>query len=525
MIAVFLVIVMLLITAGCSSSKESEATKPEQAGDVTSGVTSGEAGEVKDTVILAITGEPSSLDSAKANDLNTFSIQCNLYDGLLRQEQDGSIVPALAESWEYNDDNTEITFKLRDGVKFHNGDTLTADDVVFSYERALESPNTARITASMQKMEKVDDSHVKLTLNYAYGPIESCLASVNTSIVSKAAVEADPEGFERAPVGTGPYKFVSWDSGSNIVYEAFDDYFREPAPIETLKFQLVTDTSAALIALETGDVDMIVSTQAADRDNIMSNEDLYYDEIPSSSFYFVAFNNTDGIFAENPLLRKAVAHAIDIESVVIGAIDNVGVECPSPIPETCFGVPEDFEATEYDPELAKQLLADAGYPDGLTINIKTMESGVYKKVAEVVSEQLRQVGFDSNVELMERTAFLQDVYTNCDYEICVNSYTALNPDADFIMYMRYHSDYLGGGNNFVMVNNPELDGYLEVARFSQEDEVRKQAYLDACELMREESVMVPILSAMNGIACNANLKGVKANTSQKQYVYDFYWEN
>ena len=132
MIAVFLVIVMLLITAGCSSSKESEATKPEQAGDVTSGVTSGEAGEVKDTVILAITGEPSSLDSAKANDLNTFSIQCNLYDGLLRQEQDGSIVPALAESWEYNDDNTEITFKLRDGVKFHNGDTLTADDVVFS---------------------------------------------------------------------------------------------------------------------------------------------------------------------------------------------------------------------------------------------------------------------------------------------------------------------------------------------------------------------------------------------------------
>ena len=145
-------------------------------------------------------------------------------------------------------------------------------------------------------------------------------------------------------------------------------------------------------------------------------------------------------------------------------------------------------------------------------------------MTEIVAEQLRQVGITAKIEPMERTAFLSDVYTNCEYEICVNSYTALNPDADFIMYMRYHSDYLGGGNNFVMVNNPELDGYLETGRTSSDDAERKTAYLNACELMKKEAVMVPILSTMNGVACQANLKGVTANTSQKQYVYDYYWE-
>lgn len=517
-LAVLLILSMLLVTVGCSPSKnEGENTDPES--------TEEKGAEAKTSVILVITGEPTTLDCSLANDRNTFSITCNLYDGLIREEQDGSLVPGLAESWEYNEDNTEITFKLREGIKFHNGEEMTADDVVYSFERALASASTARITGSMSKMEKVDDSHVKLTLEYAYGPIEGCLTNVNCSIVPQAAVEADPDGFERAPVGTGPYKFVSWDSGNKIVFEAFEDYFREPAAIKTLTYQLVTDASAALIALETGDVDMIVTTQASDRDNIISNSDLFYDEIPASSVYFVAFNNTDGLFAENPLLRKAAAHAIDRPSVVIGATEGIGVETPSAIPGTLFGSPEGFEGAEFNPELSKALLAEAGYPDGgPNIKIPCMESHVYTRIAEIVAEQLNAVGFNAEVDQMERAAFLEDVYTNANYDICVNGYTALLPDADFIMFMRYHSDHLGGGNNFVMVNNPEIDAALEVGRFSSDSAEREQAYLEACELLRDEAVLVPILSPMNGVACRAELKGVKANSLDIQYVYNFYWD-
>lgn len=537
LLAAILILGILLISVGCSStpkegSKAVDTKKAEEGQEANAEKEEDKVEEdardpkdVKETIILAITGEPTTLDSAKANDRNTFSITCNVYDGLIRQEQDGSLVPGLAETWEYNEDNTEITFKLREGVKFHNGETMTADDVVFSFERSLASPSTARITGSMEKMEKIDENHVKLTLFYAYGPVEGCLASVNCGIISKAAVEADPDGFERNPVATGPYMFEKWESGNKIVFTAFEDYYREPASIKSLTYQLVSDTSAALIALETGDVDMIVTTQAADRDNIMNNDDLFYDEVSSSSIYFVAFNNTDGIFADNPLLRKAVAHAIDRESVVIGATEGVGLECPSAIPATCFGTPKDFEGAEYNPELAKELLVQAGYPDGLSIKIPVMESGAYPKVAEVVAEQLNMVGFDAQVDLMERTAFLQDVYTDCKYEICVNGYTALSPDADFIMYMRYHSDHLGGGNNFVMVNNAKLDALLEQGRFSTDPAAREQAYLEACEILRDEAVLVPILSPVNGVACRADLKGVKGDPLDIQYVYNFRWEN
>lgn len=529
--ALLLCIAMVLSACGGDSTSTtaapagSSAAGQTEAGQTEAGQTeAAPSGTTKDTLIQAITGEPSTLDYAYANDLNTFSITCNLYDGLVRQEQDGSLVPGLAESWEYSEDGKEITFKLREGVKFHNGDVMTADDVVYSFERALASSSTARITGSMEKMEKVDDTHVKLTLKFSYGPIEGCLAAVNCSITSKAAVEADPDGFARNPVGTGPYKFSSWDSGSKIVFVANEDYFRGPARIKTLTYQLVSDTSAALIALESGDVDVIGATQAADRQNIIDNPDLAYDEISASSFWFVAFNNAEGIFAENPKLRQAVAHAINTEDILIGCAEGVGVVSTCPIPQTCWGYPEGFEGATYDPELAKQLLTEAGYPNGLDVTIKTMESGYYKKICDVVVEQLRQVGINCTIEAAERTAFLADVYTNSQFEICVNSWTALYPDADFIMYMRYHGDYLGGGNNMVKVNIPELNQALETGRFSQDDAERKEAYRTACQIMKDNAVMVPVMSTMNGVACRANLKGVKADTTQKLYVYNFYWE-
>lgn len=532
-LAFILVAIMALSVVGCGKTEpaKTEPAKTEAApepakAEAAPAATAEPVAEApkKDTVILAITGEPTTLDYAFANDLNTFSICCNLYDGLVREEADGSLVAGLAESWEYSEDGKEITFTLRQGVKFHNGDVMTADDVVFSFERALASSSTSRITGSMEKMEKVDDTHVKLTLKYSYGPIEGCLAAVNCSIISKAAYEANPDGFARAPIGTGPYKFSSWDSGSKIVFAANEDYFREPAKIKTLTYQLVSDSAAALIALETGDVDMIVSTQASDRQNIIDNKDLFYDEVSASSFWFVAFNNAEGIFAENPLLRQAVAHAINTEDCLYGCAEGVGVISTCPIPSTCFGYPEGFEGATYDPELAKKLLAEAGYPDGLTVTIKTMESGYYAKICDVVVEQLRQVGITCVIEPMERTAFLADVYSNSQFDICVNSWTALYPDADFIMFMRYHSSFLGGGNNMVKVAIPELDAALETGRYSSDPEARKEAYRTACQIMKDNAVMVPVMATMNGIACRANLKGVAANTAQKQYVYNYYWE-
>ena len=478
--------------------------------------------EPKDSIIIALSAEPTSLDSSLANDLNTFSIDSNVYEGLVRKEADGTLVPGLAESWTYSEDGTEITFVLREGVKFHNGDVMTADDVVYSFDRALASKSTARMTGSIDHMEKVDEKTVKLVLKYSYGPIEGCLSNVNCAIVSKAAAEADPEGFGRAPIGAGPYKVVEWKSGEKIVMEAFADYYRGAAPIKNLTYQIISDSSSALVALEKGQVDMLNTTQPADKMNITSNPDLFYDETASNSFFFLTFNNVDGLFADKTL-RQAVAYAIDKESILLGAMEEVGMVAKSPIPANCFGAPADPVDYEYNPEKAKELLAAAGYPNGLTIKMPTMSSGNYIKISDILVDQLRQVGITVEQELMERTAYLQDVYTNCQYELSVLSVSALQPDADFITFMRYHSDYIGGGNNFTKVANPELDALLETGRFSPDSNARVAAYEEICEIIKEDAVLIPLVFPMNSIACNVNLQGAHADSNQGIYVYDLSW--
>ena len=182
-----------------------------------------------------------------------------------------------------------------------------------------------------------------------------------------------------------------------------------------------------------------------------------------------------GMFAGNTKLRQAIAYAINKEDVLLGAMEDVGEIAHSVIPSNCFGAPENPTDYEYDVEKAKALLAEAGYPDGFTIKMPTMSSGNYIRISDILVDQLRQVGITVEQELMERTAYLQDVYTNCQYEMTVLSVSALQPDADFITYMRYHSAYIGGGNNFTKVSNPRIDELLEIGRFDNDPAARAAA--------------------------------------------------
>ena len=509
-------LVVAMILAGCSVGGNNTTTPPANQPATNSGQP---AETVKDSVNFTITAEPSTLDPQKGNDLLTFAVHCQIFDTLIREDTDGSLVPGLATEWKISEDGKEVVFKLRNDVKFHNGDLMTADDVVFTINRAIASTFTKRITGSMDKAEKVDNSTVKLTLKYSYGPILECIATTNMGIISQKAVEADEEGFARNPVGTGPYKFKEWSNGEKIVFESFKDYYRGEASIKNLTFKIITDKTSAAVALENGEVDVLLSPAEADRKNLISNDKLAYYETESNSFYFVAFNNETGLFS-NKLLREAISYAVDRESLVMGALEGNGAPLESSIPTNTFGSPENFKGHEYNVEKAKALMAEAGYPNGLTLKIPTM----YLKPTEVLQDQLRQIGIVAEIEQMERGAWLQDVYTDNKYEITVGSYSALVPDADQITYNRYHGDFVGGGNNMVRVSIPELDAALDLARTSQSSDERKSTYLKVCEILRDESVLVPLYSSMNGIAANKDLKGVQAHPVQRSYVYNYSWE-
>lgn len=479
----------------------------------------------RDDITIAVVSEWATLDPKIANDLLAFTVTNQFFDTLvLLKQDDNTLMPGLATEWKISDDGKEYTFTLREGVKFHNGETMTADDVVYSFNRAAASTPTARITGAIASTEKVDEKTVKVTLKYAYGPFLACCSMPNLAVVSQKAVEEiGDEAFARNPVGTGPYKFVEWRPGDRIIMEAFADYWRGEAPIKNASFRVITDASTTTIALESGEIDMIMSVTPSEKQNIVNNSKLFYDETGSGSPWFLAFNMGKGMFTD-PLLRQAVAYAVKPEDIIIGALEGNGIVINAPMTPDAFGYPKDFERTPYDPEKAKELLAQAGYPNGLTMTLRTMESPNYAKPAEILQEQLRVAGIDCKLDLMERGAFLADAYTNGEYELMFTSLTALVPDADMITYTRFHSAHKGNGMNFTYTDIPEMDKLLEASRAETDTAKREQIFRDIYEMNKEVVIYVPLYVGMNGTACVSGLQGLRAHMAQRYFIYDLSWK-
>ena len=416
-----------------------------------------------------------------------------------------------------------MTFHLREGVKFHNGDTMTSEDVAFSLNNAIQSPHTVSVTSAMDSAEVIDENTVVLKLKHPFGPIEYCVAASQMGIVNKSEYEKNPDGYGKNPIGTGPYKFVEWKSGDQIKLEAFEDYYKGVAEIKDLTVKIIVDPSTRTVALEKGEIDILDGPQAADRTTLLENENIEYYETEIASSVFVAFNNKDGRFA-NKKLRQAIAHAVDKESMVLGAVDGVGTVLETPMAKDVFGWPEDFKNREYNVEKAKELLAEAGYPDGFSIDIKTMEGPTYLKPTEIFQDQLRAIGIEANVIKMERGAFLQDVNQNQEYEMCISALSVPYPDADYI-YALFHGSLAGIGRNFFNADSPELNKLLEEGRLTNDQEKRKEIYREIAEYFVEDPIMVPLYTYMTAFAAHKDLKGVMANPTNRTFVYDYYWDN
>lgn len=517
-----MILILSMLLTACGNGTVDEVKKSEEStGSETTGaevVTS-----TRDKLNFALIGEPATLDPSQATELIAYCVFHQTYDYLIDNRTDGTMVPGLAESWEYSADGSEITFHLREGVKFHNGDTMTAEDVAFTLNNAIASPITKGVTAVMKSAEVIDDNTVLLKLEHAFGPIEYCIASSQIGIVNKNLYEQDPVAYGRAPMGTGPYKFVEWKSGDQIVLERFDDYYKGPASIKDITFKIMTDSSTAVIALENGEIDIIDTPPKTDRLHLMDHPDIEYYETEIAATVFIAFNHDDELFS-NPKLRQAIAHAVDKESMVIGAVEGAGTPLETPFPPSVFGWPEDFKNREYNLEKAKALMVEAGYPNGLNITIKTTESPTYFKPTEVLQDQLKQIGINAELQKMERGAYFDDLLAKRDYGMAVTASTTSYPDADTI-YSTYHSKYIVEGRNYFNYDNKELDALLDEGKTSIDQKRRKEIYRDVCEIFKEDVVSIPLYTYMTPIAANKNLKGVMAHPTNRMFVYDYHWEN
>lgn len=521
-IVISLILVAAILFTGCSGKAASDSAG--QNNNQSSEQSNNQAADPNQMLTTRLISDVTTFDPVKTNDINVQMVHYQIYEGLVREEQDHSLVPALAESWTFSEDGTEIAFVLREGVKFQNGDVVTADDVVFSLNRAIASPFTSKITSTMVEATKIDDKTVMLKLKHPYAAILGCLAASSTSIVPKKVVEADEAAFEKNPVGTGAYKLKEYVNGDKVVLEAFSDYYRGEAAIKNVTMKLMTDTSTALIALEKGEIQMMTPSQAyTDRQAIIDNPDLTYHEADQAVYFLIGFNNQKGVFTDKRL-REAISYAIDRESLILGAINGVGIPVEAAMVPLCKEYPKDFKGHEYNVEKAKELLAEAGYPNGFTVTMKVIGAENYTKPAEIIQEQLRQIGITLEIETMERGAWFSDVFNGGNFEITYYAVPIVVIDPDFATYSTFHSSMINGKGNFNNVVNPELDVLLEKGRKSQDEAERAEIYKKVVEIVRDESYIIPTYTGKRTQATSANLKGVVADPMLKYYIYNYHFE-
>ena len=503
-LSILLVLVLILGTfAGCGSQTEEPATEAEAPAENENENEAEAEPEVpaKEDIIVALSADITSLDPMGHNDTKSEAVSFLLFNRLFRLNTDFEVVPDLAESWEAVSD-TEWVIKIKEGVMFHDGTEMTAEDVAFSLLRSQEMPKVKQVLSEVASVEVVDTYTVKVTTNSAFAPFLYTLVHAGTSIVPKGYVESGDEFL--SPVGSGPYKFVEWVSGDKVVVEKNEAYFDgdNMGQSKSITFRVIPEGTSRTIALETGEIDAIMELETIDINKIEDDSDLTLYEKPSTRINFFGMNTEKAPF-DNMKVRQAFEYAIDKEAAMIVAINGAGIEANSIMAPSFLGYVD--SPYSYDPEKAKELLAEAGYPDGFEMTIWA-SGDERQRVAQVIQANLMEVGVDATIEMFEWGTYI-DALINGEEQTYVLGWTS-NPDPDATLTPHYFSGNVGGMNMTRLVD-PAIDELLKQGREELDLAEREMIYNELHEYVMEQAPIVPLFVNNNVVAANAALQGVE----------------
>lgn len=473
-------LIFVLLIAGCSVAKQDSEQKTESGHEQPSG----ESTTTEDrTLVVDLTNEPANLDPGLNYNFDSFAVYRNIFDNLLsRDAQTGEIKPWIAESWE-QESETVWNFKIREDVKFTNGASLTAEDVVFSIERILDpefkSPQAANfnIIASAE----ADGNIVKITTEKPSPTLLTTL--VNLSIVPKDYVtEVGNDEFNANPVGSGAYKFESWSKGTSIKLSANTDYWNGTPNIKSVEFRFVANTASRVADLQSGKADIIAGITADDVPTIEGDANLQVLSTPTERIGFIAFNMIDDTPTKDPLVNKAIAYAINYESLIDNLLNGYGTPVTQVLTPLSFGYDESLQGYHYDPERAKELLAEAGYADGVTLELATSQN-FDQRVVQAIQGDLAKVGITVNINLNDHPTFLKKVqdperkWGSLRYGI----WSCSCMDADGTIFPLFRT-----GTIWSAYSNPEFDELVDAARSTTDTAERQALYSEALKILEED---------------------------------------
>ena len=465
------------------------------------GCAGGKAGSSSKIVVGIPQDLEDSLDPHKAVAAGTKEVLFNMFEGLLKPNENGELIPAVASEYTVSDDGLVYTFVLRDGVKFHNGNRVTAEDVKYSIEKSAGMTGEESLIAAFSNIKEVNvlsETQVAIVLNENDVDLPAYLASVNAAIIPASNAMPDTQ-----PIGTGPYMYVSRSPQENIVMTKFDKYWGEGAHIKDLEFRIEANSDAMILALKGGTIDMCVRVSSTQASQLTSNFNIHEGSMNLVQALYI--NNAVKPF-DDVRVRQAMCYATDKQEIIDLAFEGKG----SPLGSSMFPafgkyyIPELTDKYTKDLSKARELLEEAGYPDGFDMTI-TVPSNYQPHVdaAQVIVEQLKAVGIRASIQLVEWNTWLSDVYAGRKYETTVIGVDASSLTADALLE-RFYSQ---AADNFTNFSDPEYDKLYEESQVTLDDARRTELFKQMETILSDRAANVYIQDMAEFVPLKKQLDG------------------
>ncbi len=454
------------------------------------------------TLTVGLDGEIDTIDPLKSVTIVGFQVYTQMYEGLVAANPtlDG-VVPRLADSWDVSDDGMTYTFHLHPGVTFHNGQPFTSDDVQFTFNRVMDpnfgSPRRPNFT-TVDHLTVVDPMTVQFTLTHPYAPF---LTQLETMYIEPNSTSID---FSTTPVGTGPFKFVEWVSGDHITVTKNPSYWQAGQPyLDGVTFRPIPEPATRVVDLQTGNVDLLNSVQFQDLPTLKSDSSVQVWSVPGVVRDHVGFNNSKPPFQNNPNLRRAIAWAVDRQTIADQLLYGYGQPAQIPVPQTNWAYTTELNnPAGYDLAKAKAFY-DQANPKPTQITVKV--SPTYPdevKMAELMQQSLSQIGIDLQIQQLEWSTWIKDVVSDGNYEMEIVLISG-GIDPDDFYYQWLHS---GEVFNLVRYSDPQMDQMLEQARSTLDQTQRKPMYTAIANKMLDDVPWSHIVYRQSVMAGSSDLK-------------------
>ncbi|MEH7125041.1 ABC transporter substrate-binding protein [Bacillus sp. JJ1773] len=503
------ILAISMFLVGCSGKSNEPAGSTNSTNSTDSGDSGSSESAKKDTLVYGRSGDSTSLDPISTTEGETFKVTENIFETLLEYgDQDTTVNPGLAEEWSVTDDGVSYTFKLRKGVKFHDGTDFNAEAVVFNFNRWMNGNEESFPYYSMfggykgeeghviKEVKAVDDYTVQFDLTRPQAPFLKNIAMSPFGMASPAAVEKYGDKFRENPVGTGPFKFVEWKQNDTITIEKNTEYWKVGYPkINKVIFRVIPENTARLNSLANGEIDIMDGLNNSDEATVLGNDKLQIIERPSMNVGYIGLTTNRKPF-DNKLVRQAINHAVDKQSIIDAFYGGKADAAVNPMPSSIEGYNDAIEPYPYDLEKAKALLKEAGYENGFEIDLWAMPVArpympEAQKVAEVIQESLSKIGVKANIQSVEWATYL-DKASKGEFDMFMLGWTGDNGDPDNFLYTLLDKDSIGS-NNYSYYSNDELHDILIQAQTEPEQEKRNELYRKAQEIIHDDAPWVPLV--------------------------------